>query len=583
MSESTDRAAEHVSSGPLADVRVLDLSDERAGAVCTMLLADLGADVVRPFVPGGEHERTHAPEHVATVCWDRGKRYVRVDALDLNASDDMAALVSTADVIVIDERPSRLAQLRLTSDRLAHGAPQAVIGWFPMNGTHGADAELPSDPLVLSAISGYAQLQCSATDTPIAPVIPATSNIHGALGASGVIAALIERRRSGVGQVVTITGLHAAALMVATLSGEALDAPETRRPQRDPRTAPTFRIYRCGDGEWLFLGALTPALFITALDAMDVMELLLLPGIDGEFLNMFVGDNGLRMSEGLERRFAEMPRAHWLEVLGEASVPAAPVSTREEWLASEPYADTGGSVVREHPTLGTVRIPSPPLEFSVSSVAVGPLSDQSRAPSAHGIWAPRPALAPDVPALAPGTASEPPLAGLRVVDMSGFMAGPIGPLLLGQWGAEVIKVEPPIGDPYRIFSLSYAAVNQGKPAITLDMTVADDRAVLGELVNGADIVVDNLRASQRERFALDTASLSAANPNLIHTTVAAFSGSGPWSKVPGFDPVLQAWSGLMHASGDDEQPYYTSTGYHDVATGAISTLGSMAALYARQR
>ncbi|MGD9794014.1 MAG: CoA transferase [Acidimicrobiia bacterium] len=567
--------------GPLADVRVLDLSDERAGAVGTMLLADLGADVVRPFVPGGPHERADRVEHAAAVCWDRGKRYVRVDGLDPRSCAEMAELLAACDVVIIDERPSALGEHGLVADDLAARAPHAVVGWFPTNGTRGPDAELPSDPLVLSALSGYAQLQCSATDTPIAPVVPATSNIHGALAAASVIATLIERERSGRGQSVTITGLHAAALMVATLSGEALDTPEVRRPRRDHRTSPTFRIYCCDNDEWLFLGALTPALFLTALDAMDLLELMVLPGVDGEFLNMFVGDNGLMISEGLERRFASRSRAHWLSVLGAAGVPVAPISTRDEWLASEPYADTGGSVMRTHPVLGAVSLPSTPLHLSVSAVSVGAVDDQAQAGSVQGIWSPRSLPALTVPG--PPTPSDAPLAGVRVIDMSGFMAGPIGPMLMRQWGAEVIKVEPPAGDAYRLFTLSYASVNQGKRSVVLDLSDPAQQRTLRELANGADVFIDNLRPRLRERFGLDTETLSARNPGLVHTTIAAFAGDGPWSTVPGFDPVLQAWSGLMHASGIDGQPYYTSTGYHDVATGALSTLGTLAALFARRR
>src|SRR5262245_11326124 len=112
-SATSDRA------GALAGVRVLDLATERAGSVATMLLADLGADVVRPETQPGTHRRPSPTDDVAAVCWDRGKRRFVIDALDPSRDDAMARLVDAADVIVVDAGPTRLHELGLQPDALA--------------------------------------------------------------------------------------------------------------------------------------------------------------------------------------------------------------------------------------------------------------------------------------------------------------------------------------------------------------------------------------------------------------------------------------------------------------------------------
>jgi crotonobetainyl-CoA:carnitine CoA-transferase CaiB-like acyl-CoA transferase len=567
------------SGGPLDGVRVLDLAVERAGSVAAMLLADLGADVVRPQSPDGAHERRSPYEDVAGICWDRGKRRVIVDSTDPGTDASLDRLLLAADVVVIDGGPASVRAGGLRPDLLAQRNPHAVIGWLPTNGAEGASAELPADPLVLAAITGFAQWQTSTVDAPVAPVVPFLSNIHGVLGASTMLGALLERQRSGVGQVVTVTGLHAASLMLATVTGQSLDQPMAYSAPRDVRGSASFRLYRCSDGRSFFLGALVPTIFLTALDAIDMLEVMVLPGMDGEFMNLYVGDNGMRVALALEARFAAQPIAHWLEVFDAAGVPAAAVQTRDEWTASDAFASAAGLVERPHPVVGPVRLPATPFTLSATPMRVGALAD-NRVVDVSTVWPHTEVAPPDAPG---AVDTGPPLAGLRVLDLSTFLAGPTGPTLLAQWGAEVIKVEPLSGDPYRLYNVSYVAANQGKRRVVLDLTTDAGMAALFSLVAGADVLVDNFRPSLRNKLGLGTAVLHAINPQLVHTTINAFGDQGPFAESPGFDPVIQACSGLMHACGDDDQAHYTSTPVHDVATGSLAALGTLAALYARAR
>lgn len=563
--------------GPLHGVRVLDLACGRAGSVATMLLADLGADVVRAEARDGTHRRVAPTEDAGPVCWDRGKARVIVGRLDARDDPALAELVARADAVVVDATPVDRAARRCEPEQLLAANPSLVVAHVAPNGAHGEGAALPEDPLLLAALSGFAQWQTSTEDAPVAPVVPFVSNIHGVLAAASVVAALAERRRSGHGQIVTTTGPNTAALLLATLNPRSLDRPMAYTSGRDVRGSASFRLYRCGDGLSFFLGALTPAIFLTALDAIDLLEVMVLPGMDGEFMNLYVGDNGLRVAQALEARFAGAPRAHWLAVLGAAGVPAAAVQTREEWRTSEPYAAAVGDVVHAHPEAGAVTLAASPLRFPATPTRPGPFARSADA--ADDVWRePRADAGPDVAGPPPVDA---PLAGLRVIDLSTFLAGPMAPTLLGQWGADVVKVETPDGDPYRVYNVSYVAANQGKRRVVLDLATGAGLDALLALVRDADVVVDNFRPSVRRKLGITTERLHTVTARVVHATINAFGDDGPWAEAPGFDPVIQACSGLMHACGDDAHPYYTSTPVHDVATGTLLTLGVLAALHDR--
>ena len=150
---------------------------------------------------------------------------------------------------------------------------------------------MPADELLLWAWTGIADQQPGALDQPVAPVVPITAYEHGALGATAIVAALLARQRTGLGRGITVSGLHAvAALNVSTM----VDLPGILRPFAGEKSTtwgpPNYRVYRCGDDTWLYLAALTAPFFIAALDAMDMMDVMLMPGVDGEFLNVFLAD-----------------------------------------------------------------------------------------------------------------------------------------------------------------------------------------------------------------------------------------------------------------------------------------------------
>jgi crotonobetainyl-CoA:carnitine CoA-transferase CaiB-like acyl-CoA transferase len=156
-------------------------------------------------------------------------------------------------------------------------------------------------------------------------------------------------------------------------------------------------------------------------------------------------------------------------------------------------------------------------------------------------------------------------------------------MLLSDLGANVTKIEPLDGDPWRGFAIGFLGVNRGKRSLALDLKRDEGRELFYDLVRKADVVTDNYRAGVLKRLKIDYATLSAINPRLICCSITPFGSSGPMAGWPGFDPLLQARSGLMRAQGGEgEEPVYYQIAVCDFICALMGAYGIIAALHARQ-
>jgi crotonobetainyl-CoA:carnitine CoA-transferase CaiB-like acyl-CoA transferase len=192
-----------------------------------------------------------------------------------------------------------------------------------------------------------------------------------------------------------------------------------------------------------------------------------------------------------------------------------------------------------------------------------------------------------------GRQAEPALKGIRVADFSHFIAGPYCTLILGDLGADVIKVENAAasGDHMRAFrpqidgeSAAFIWANRNKRSIALDLSIPAGQEVARALIATADVVVENFSASVMRRFGLDYASVAPANPRLIYCSVSAYGRSGPLADRTGFDPIAQAESGFMSLNGEaGSDPLRTGPAVMDMTTGMMASNAVLAALNARHR
>jgi CoA:oxalate CoA-transferase len=181
------------------------------------------------------------------------------------------------------------------------------------------------------------------------------------------------------------------------------------------------------------------------------------------------------------------------------------------------------------------------------------------------------------------------LAGVRVLDLSRFVAGPFCCQILGDHGADVVKVEKPDGEPARHVppffqneSLYFFAYNGSKRGITINFRSPEGLALLKGLAAQADIVVENFRAGTMDKMGLGYAALAAENPRLILVSISGFGTEGPYIGRPAFDEIIQGMSGLASLSGEaDGAPMLTGTYVADFVTGLYGAIGALLALQSR--
>jgi len=187
-----------------------------------------------------------------------------------------------------------------------------------------------------------------------------------------------------------------------------------------------------------------------------------------------------------------------------------------------------------------------------------------------------------------------PLAGLRVLDLSRVLAGPLAAQTLADMGADVIKVERPgMGDETRGFppfsasgaySSYFGSVNRGKKSLTVNLDTAEGQQIVHELAARSDVLIENFKAGSLQKMGLDFATLSATNPRLIYCSITGFGQTGPHRHRAGYDMVIQAMGGLMSLTGEsDNPPVKAGVAIADVTCALYAVSAILAALYERER
>jgi crotonobetainyl-CoA:carnitine CoA-transferase CaiB-like acyl-CoA transferase len=186
-----------------------------------------------------------------------------------------------------------------------------------------------------------------------------------------------------------------------------------------------------------------------------------------------------------------------------------------------------------------------------------------------------------------------PLAGITVIELGQFIAGPFAAQLLADLGARVIKIERPgVGDPFRLFVTeprmdgyghNFLAFNRNKESVAVDLQKPEGIAVVRRLVEKADVLVENFRAGVLERLGLGYEALKASNPRLVYCAISGFSEDGPYKDRPAFDTVGQALSGMLYLFTDPADPRMRGPTIADQATAMQASNAILAALFGRER
>lgn len=607
---------------PLAGIRILDLGGYIAGPLAAMLLADQGAEAIRIDPPSGP-----LFAHRVNAVLNRGKAHLALDLKTETGRARLLELAAGADILIENFAPGVLDRLGLSAARLHTLNPGLIVLSLPgFRGNEPLAAGAKAYEGIIAATTGqYTDIHAVRDAFGLDPVytaLPLASVYAGVQGATAAVLAL-SRREDGVGPLHIEVPLAGAALgALSSLVLDVEDRPARYATPRLPALArsllrgmakaggPPVRAqllalarqaypalmtsYPCADGRLLYLFAIDNArLARHALHALGLLDEMLAAGLvfldpyrTGDRRDNLAENSNLsrrwqaRLKRRIAARLATRPAAEWEVALSAAGVPCAIQRDTGEWLALPELAAAGLTVPLDDPQHGRLCQPGPQAWLAETPPRPAP-----RCFPTTVAWrtAGRPPLPPPVQADS-GIGHW--LAGHTVVDLSSMIAGPAAARALAEYGARVIRVEDPAPRHGPRMTRWYGLdVNQGKESILLDLKSAAGREAMHRLLGQADVLIANHGAEAMARLGLAAADLRAVNPALVDCRIDAYGGplGGPWAGRRGYDPVLQAASGIMTRYGSAKAPdLHGVASAVDALTGASAAFGIALALHRRR-
>jgi crotonobetainyl-CoA:carnitine CoA-transferase CaiB-like acyl-CoA transferase len=539
-------------AGPLQGLRVVDLTDGVAGAHCAQALADFGAEVALVEPPGGRALRHSA----AFPFLARGCRSIVLEPRDPRDRDTFRGMVAAADVLLESFTVAEGERLGLAPADTAALNPGLVHVSITAFGRTGPLADLPvDDALVMAKIGGSHTLSTmTAREGPAYAAVPFASYSAAQTALQGLLAALLERDHSGSGQFVETSLVQAIAghdiwswflnLLTTRYSGAFTPAPHVQ--DGVPNSALIYRLLVAlsADGRWLQFSQTSRHLYVALMRAL---------GLDWMFDDPAWGEdlplvaNPRQRVELWDRMVTEVrarTSAEWSQVFDEQpNVWAEPFRYGRDLLDHPQLRHDRNVVTLVDPVLGPVEQPGPLVAMAVTPADLGrPAPTLDADTEAVRAWR------PVVPSSPQRSSADAPLAGVTVLELGMFFAGPYAGSLLADLGARVIKVEPPAGDPMRSLAsfpeIGAIKVTQGKDCIAVDLGTEEGRRIVHDLARDVDVVIQSFRAGVAERLGVDGPTLTAINPDLVYLNAPGYGVDGPCGHRPAYAPTIAAASGI---------------------------------------
>lgn len=584
----------------LQGIRVVEVAEGVPGPYCGKLLAGLGADVVKIEPPAGDRARYEGPfpgdqpdpeRSGLFLHLNTGKRSVRLDLTVAGEAARFHELATGADVLILGQRRSELEGTDLDIAALRERHPRLVVTAVTTFGLSGPYAEYLGGELVAYALSGYMML----TGLPDREPIKAYGNLieyqAGAHAALGTMAALFARESTGAGQLVDVSAMEAGTFLLggveqtAYFTGRVIRRNGTRLLGTIPEHPYPSTIRPCADG---YVHAHSNNRHRDLLGHMVGHPRLLEPALLAEMTG-----HADEIDAILDEWLRDKTRREVVELAQAMRLPFTEVFEPGEVMTDPKHLERESFVEVDHPGAGRLRQPGAPVRMPATPWQTGPAPMLGQH-NADATWR-GPAAAP-APSLA--GARRRPLEGMRIVDFTVAVAGPIATAVLGDLGAEVIKVEAPNGRPitgagaaplqpgfpdrpYDRLSV-FNELNHAKRGISLDVATPEGRELFLRLVAISDVVVQNFAPRVMGNLGLDYGTLRGANPDIILVSMPAFGLDGPYRDRSAYGPGVDAMSGLSHLTGyADGPPMKPGNFFCDQQAGILAAFATLAALWHR--
>jgi len=595
----------HVNGGPLPGLeglRVLDLSDDLAGAYCAKLLTDAGAAVTRVERPEGHGLRHWSVTGTVGNDGDADGALFRFLAssqeslvLDLDgpgARETLDALAASSDVAIVSTFGGHGANTDPTVDPVAlrDAHPSLVVVSLSAFGLTGPRASEQSSEFLLQALSGSLHNHGSTEGLPLAVGGAVAEWAVGTYGALGAVSALSARRRSGLGDLVDISALEALTMTFICYPSVAASMPGGERRRSTYTMTPS--IEPCRDG-YVGMATITMAQWTTFLEMIERPDL-----ADDASLQALIN----RRRPDVLKAITDWTGRHTVDEVVQIGsmyrIPTVPLGNGKIFPHLEQVEKRQLYGVNPR---GGFPHPRPPFRSSATArrePGRAPTLDERR-PAADALDEPPPENGTGRPFMpTEGADAFPglPLEGVRVLDFTAFLAGPMSTEYLAALGADVIKVESiQRPDPMRFSVLLessveqwyeqgaiYQSANLNKRSVTLKLSDPRGRDIALRLAATADVVIENFTPRVMEQFGLTYEDLREVKPDIIMMRMPGFGLEGPWRDRPGFAASMEQVSGLAWITGyTDSLP--TIPGVCDPLAGMHSAFAILTALEHRAR
>lgn len=599
-------------TGVLEGLKVLDLSWGIAGPMAAMLLGDHGADVTRIERPEGDP----FPDLLGYKVWHRGKRSAE---FDLKNADDLALflrLAAQADVLIESFSPGVTTRLGIDYETLRQINPKLIYCSITGYGEGTADQDRPGYDALVAARSGLQYEQRGWPESAVqrmsglpnefadmAEIDPdwvQGANREGplfvaspwpSLGAfysasTGIAAALFTRQRTGLGQRVETSLMQGAMICSAGVwqRAEKPDAPGFNTWILGAQSPKGH--FQCKDGRWVHNWVPNPR-FILQASAGDTLNATPDLTVQNDPDRFGIGPEELLVMSHYQPILAEAVRRfdapQWVEAARVAGMTMQECRPVEDALIDPLLIDDGCVTTVDDPELGPINQVGITYRLSRSPGAVRE-GAHIRGADTAAVKAEARANPDPVPADAAKPAGDPPLKGIRVLDLGLAIAGPFGCQLLSDLGADVIKINTLWDSYWHRTHIAYMA-NRGKRSAALMLKNPKALAILKELIATADVVQHNMRYDAVKRLGLDYETLSKEFPKLIYCHSRGFE-KGPRMGLPGNDQTGAALAGIQYADGAVQaggKPLWSLTSLGDTGNGFLTAIGILNALADRER
>jgi crotonobetainyl-CoA:carnitine CoA-transferase CaiB-like acyl-CoA transferase len=532
---------------PLDNLSAVDFGLGLPAALATRMLADAGARIRRIEPAAGD---PFYELYSAYAIWRRDAELSNAETMP-EATALAADALATADICVIGGEDYPGLNWRADAEKLAELYPRLVIleigGYF-----HGTpEASAPAVDLLAQAYSGLVHEQYS--DRPMVYALPAPSYGAALQGLIGLLAALVDRERTGKGQIVR-TSLFEGAMSWIGQSWFISDRSDASMNLVVPKDARQL-IFRCADGKYLNFALVTANAREHVYSILGIED----PEAGSTHSGLPSLANGARNFYGdidlLQGHIIKWNRADLLEKLWAAGLSAEPVNQPGEAWDHDQVVHNG-TILRQADGSRRVGLP-----FNVDINRLSAAPERARK-----------------------TDDTPPLDGVRIIDFGTRAAGPYASMLLADLGADVIKVESLSGDPIHRFYRQYSMSSRGKRHLAIDMKKPEGVEVAQRLCRSADMVHHNFRPGVTKRLGIDVETLHRMKPSLIVLETSGYGASGPRSQSAGIDYALQALCGheVLAAGEGGEFTCYSHTTI-DFTAGILGAISSLMAQFCKEQ